>query len=229
MSETSLAALLQLSSPSLPVGAYSYSQGLEWAIASGAVRDEATVRDWLTTVLEHGVASWDATWVVALLRAHRRNARIDVIELNESFLASRETRELRAETLQTGRSLLALIRETDGAALALLDVLTALADDDILAYPTAWTAAAVARGIGDEPAVVAYLWSWLENAVLGAVKALPLGQLAGQRLLKELGSRLAPLAAAAIARPLDQCCNLLPGLALASMNHETQYTRLFRS
>lgn len=229
MSELPLAALLQLASPSLPVGAYSYSQGLESAVADGTVRDEGAVRDWLATVLEHGLASWDATWVAALLRAHRERAGSDVIELNEGFLASRETRELRAEAVQTGRSLLTLAREIDGTGLALLDVLTALDAGDGLAYPTVWTATAVARGIDDEPAVVAYLWSWLENSVLAAMKTLPLGQRAGQRVLIELGSRLATLAATAIARPLDQCCNLLPGLALASMEHETQYTRLFRS
>jgi urease accessory protein len=221
--------LLQLASASLPVGAYSYSQGLESAIAGGAVRNERDLLDWLATVLEHGVASWDATWVTALLHAHRQRARREVVELNDSFLASRETSELRAETVQTGRSLLALVRETDRAAIALLDVLTKLDAGDGLAYPTVWCAVAVARGLEDGPAAVAYLWSWLENAVLAAMKTLPLGQRAGQRLLMELGGRLPALSAAAAVRPIEQCCNFLPGLALASMAHETQYTRLFRS
>ena len=224
-----LAPLLQLSSASLPVGAYSYSQGLEWAVGSGTIHDEASAGAWLETVLEHGVAAWDATWVAALMRAHRADAPARVTELNERFLASRETRELRAETIQTGRSLLALLRDDGERPTAHLETLEALEAGDGVAYPTVWAAAAVARGIRVEDAVVAYLWSWLDNAVLAALKSVPLGQRSGQRLLTRLGARLERLAGDAVARPLEQCCNLLPGFTLASMQHETQYTRLFRS
>ena len=229
MTRAPLAALLQLSSASLPVGSYSYSQGLEWAVASGAVRDEPTAGAWLETVLEHGLAAWDATWVAALMRAHRAGASGLVAELNERFLASRETHELRAETLQTGRSLLALLRDAGGTDAAHVVRLEALDAAGGVAYPTVWAAAAVVRGLDDNDAVVAYLWSWLDNAVLATLKSVPLGQRAGQRLLTRLGARLEALATDAVARPLDQCRNMLPGFTLASMQHETQYTRLFRS
>lgn len=229
MTRASLARLLQLSSATLPVGAYSYSQGLEWAVGAGTIHDETSAGEWLGTVLEHGIAAWDATWVAALMRASRAGAYAEVADLNSRFLASRETRELRAETAQAGRSLLELLQDAAELPAAMLGQLAALDADDGLAYPTAWSAAADARDIDIGDALVAYLWSWLENSVLAALKTVPLGQRAGQRLLTRLGARLAPLATAAAARPLDECRNLLPGFTLASMHHETQYTRLFRS
>jgi len=229
MTRAPLARLLQLVSTTLPVGAYSYSQGLEWAASCGVVRDEATAGEWIAAVLEHGIAAWDAPWVAALMCALERRRYSEVAELNARFLAGRETRELRAETLQTGGSLLDLLRDADELPVAALRALEALAAADGVAFPTAWAAVAVARGIATEEALVGYLWSWLENSVLAALKSIPLGQRAGQRLLTRLGGRLDALAATAAACPLEQCCNLLPGFALASMHHESQYTRLFRS
>jgi urease accessory protein len=229
VTRAALARLLQLSSPTLPVGSYSYSQGLEWAVSSGAIHDETSAGEWIEAVLEHGVAAWDASWVAALMRAAGAGAYAQVAALNERFLASRETRELRAETVQTGKSLLELLRDSGELPAAALHTLEALDAGEGLAYPTAWSTAAVARGIDVEDALVAYLWSWLENSVLAALKSVPLGQRAGQRLLTRLGARLEDLAADAAARPLDRCRNLLPGFTLASMHHETQYTRLFRS
>ena len=228
MSRPTLAPLLQLASPTLPVGAFSYSSGLEWAVVAGQVRDEASARDWITAVLEEGVAVWDAPWVAALMRAWAADAAATVAALNARFLASRETRELRAETAQMGRAMLAVLQDGELPA-ATAALLARLEQDDGLAYPTAWAAAAVFRGVAVEDALVAYLWAWLENMVMAALKTVPLGQRAGQRLLTGLGERLGGLAADAAARPLDQCRNLLPGFTLASMHHETQYTRLFRS
>jgi urease accessory protein len=229
MTRGTLPRLLQLSSATLPVGAYSYSQGLESAVDAGVIRDEATAGEWIGAVLEYGVGAWDASWVAFLMRAAECGALAELGALNERFLAGRETRELRAEAIQTGRSLLELLRDTGELPAATLRTLEALDADPGLAFPTAWSAAAAARGIAIEDALVGYLWSWLENAVLAAMKTVPLGQRAGQRLLARLGGRLEPLASAAAARPLDDCSNLLPGFAIASTHHETQYTRLFRS
>jgi urease accessory protein len=229
VTRAALPRLLQLVSATLPVGAYSYSQGLEWAVGSGTVHDEATAGEWIEAVLEHGVAAWDAPWVAALMRAAARGAHAELATLNERFLAGRETRELRAETAQTGRSLLELLRDGGELTTSALECLEGLDADGGLAFPTAWSTAAVARGIAVDDALAGYLWSWLENSVLAALKTVPLGQRAGQRLLTRLGGRLEALASAAAARPLDDCSNLLPGFALASMHHESQYTRLFRS
>ena len=229
MSSPRLTGLLQLVSPTLPVGAFCYSQGLEWAVAEGIVNDEASLEEWLESILRDGIAAWDATWVAVLMRAWTRGALNDVTLLNERFLASRETRELLAETLQMGRSLLALLRNTQELATARLLHLQGIDATQGLALPVAWSAIAAQRDIAVPDALVGYLWAWLENAVVTALKTLPMGQSAGQRLLTRLGATLDDLAAEAADRPLDRCCNLLPGLALASMQHETQYTRLFRS
>jgi urease accessory protein len=229
MTSAPLAGLLQLASPTLPVGAFSYSQGLEWAVAEGIVHDEASLDAWLESVLRDSMGAWDATWVAALMRAWSQGALDEVSLLNERFLASRETRELLAETLQMGRSLLALLHNTEELAPARLAHLQSIDAVQGLALPVAWSAVAAHREIPIHDALVGYLWSWLENAVIAALKTAPIGQSAGQRLLTRLGGTLAALAAEAADRPLDGCSNLLPGFTLASMRHETQYSRLFRS
>ncbi|MBS0614473.1 MAG: urease accessory protein UreF [Proteobacteria bacterium] len=224
-----LPALLQLVSPALPVGSYSYSQGLEWAVSAGLVRDEGSAGEWIGTVLEHGVAACDATVVAELMRAWADDREIDVARINEFFVASRESRELHAETLQMGRSMLDVLRDVDDLPPPTWRLLVRLRDSNGVAYPTAWTAAAASRRISVPDAVTGFLWAWLENAVLAAIKCVPLGQRAGQRLLSRFGERIPALTSAATVRQLDDCRNLLPGLSLASMQHETQYTRLFRS
>jgi urease accessory protein len=143
-------------------------------------------------------------------------------------VASRETAELRAETLQMGHSLARLLLDLPAFA----DVpgfggrLRALREP---AFPTVWSAAAAAWHIGGDEALAAYLWSWLENQTLAAIKAVPLGQSAGQRILAELGARIPDRVAHALACGDDDFANFAPGLALASATHETQYSRLFRS
>ena len=229
MSEPTLARLLQLSSPTLPVGAFSYSQGLESAVEVGLVHDEASAGSWLATVLRQGVAAWDATWVAALMRAWQQHNDDLIVDLNERFLASRESRESWEETAQMGRSLLAALRQRPDMPRQMLTHLQQLDSEPALSYPVAWSAAAASSSIAVQDALVGYLWAWLENAVMAALKLVPLGQFAGQRLLARLGAELDTLALRATSRPLDHCCNLLPGLTLACMHHETQYSRLFRS
>ena len=201
-----LARLLQLASPTLPIGAYSYSQGLEAAIAAGVVTDAASAGRWIGDVLELSIARIELAVLQRQLEQPRQ-------ETNDFFLASRETAELRAETLQMGQSLAKLLVE--------LGVDVPIQQP---ALPTAFACAARAWGIAPQDAAVAYLWSWLENQVMAAVKAVPLGQTAGQKLLLGLGGSLAE-----IARREPQQTNFAPGLAFLSARHETQYSRLFRS
>jgi len=210
----SLPRLLQLASPALPTGAYSYSQGLEAAVEAGFVSDAASAQRWIGDVLELTVASLEAP---LLARMMSEPARID--ELNALFLAMRETAELRAETAQMGHSLRLL--------LAALGVPAAGAEE--CSYPAAFAQAALAWKLDPRQALVAYLWSWLENQVMAAIKAVPLGQTDGQRILSALGGRLPAIAEEAFARCEDKWCNFAPGLALLSARHETQYSRLFRS
>jgi len=204
----SLARLLQLASPALPVGAYSYSQGLEAAIEAGIVRDAASAEQWIADVLEFSVAPMEAPILWKLMHGE---------PVNELFLASRETAELRAETLQMGHSLCRLL-----AQLELKDL-----PDGEVAFPTAFAIAVRHWNIEPRAALVAYLWSWLENQVMAAVKALPLGQTAGQRILLALGNDLERIADRASS--VDELRNFAPGLAMLSARHETQYSRLFRS
>lgn len=223
-----LIRLLQLASPALPVGAYTYSQGLEWAVESGAVRDEAGAGRWIGDLLEWNLARFEAPLLACLIDAWAAGDDARVVALDADFRASRESAELRAETVQMGYSLVRLLGDLDAfAALPGWRArLVALAEPS---FPAAWSAAAAAWNIPVGMALPAYLWAWLENQVMAAVKAVPLGQSAGQRLLATLGARIPELAAAAAALPELQWSNFTPGLALACSRHETQYTRLFRS
>jgi urease accessory protein len=226
---SALAALLQLSSATLPVGAYSYSQGLESAIEAGWVSDELSARQWIETVLSEGIARTEAVIVARTFDALAQGSVDDLALINARFLASRETRELLAETLQMGRSMRLLVASTLGVDGAVRQQLDALEADEGLGYPIAWAVAAMARGLDTETALLGYLYAALENLVLAAVKTVPLGQSAGQRLLTELGQGLPMMVSVARDCPLDELTNFLPGQIMASMQHEHQHTRLFRS
>jgi urease accessory protein len=221
-----LVRLLQLASPALPIGAYSYSQGVEWIVANGDVHDAASAERWIGEVMEHVVARGEAAMLWRLLRAAVDRDWSTFEYWNAWFRASRETAELRAETEQMGGSLAKLTIE-----LELVDApaRAALASIAPVTLPAAYAIAARAFGIPPEPALVAYLWSWLENQVLAAMKLVPLGQRAGQRLLHALGTKIPVVAVAAGSVADDDVASFAPGLALASSRHETQYTRLFRS
>jgi len=222
----SLVRLLQLASPALPIGAYSYSQGLEWVVAAGVVRDAATARAWIASALEHSVAPGEAAVTWRVLNAAQAEDWPELSEWNDWFRASRETAELRAETEQMGASLfklasdLELIDEPTRAAAAALSPIT---------LPGAYALIVRGFGVAPEAALVAYIWSWLENQVLAAIKTIPLGQLAGQRLLADLGARIPAVVTIARALAAGDVSSFAPGLALASSRHETQYSRLFRS
>ena len=222
-----LARLLQLASPALPVGAYTYSQGLEWAVESGTIRDEASAGRWIADLLAHGIGRYEAPLVVALMRAWTAADNAEIARLNAEFLASRESAELRAETIQMGFSLHRLVRDLRDPALSTVE--STLSDLGEQAFPTGWSGIAAAWEIDPPAALTAYLWSWAENQVMAALKAVPLGQASGQRLLAELGGRIPELAAAALKLPESEWSNFTPAFAIACARHETQYSRLFRS
>ncbi len=224
-----LIRLLHLASPTLPVGAYTYSQGLEWAVESGAIRDEATALAWIGDCLEWGVSQGEAVYLAAMLAAWREDDRPRLAALEADFIANRETAELRAETLQMGHSLVRLLGDLGWHVPHPNPSSACGRGAPEFSFPLAWSHAAARWAIPVEEAVAGYLWAWVENQVLAAVKAVPLGQTAGQRLLLALGERLPDLARRAIATPPERACNFLPALAIASSRHETQYTRIFRS
>jgi urease accessory protein len=180
-----LVRLLQLASPALPVGAYTYSQGLEWAVESGVIRDEASAGRWVADLLEHGIGGYEAPLVAALIAAWQADDHAEVARLDADFLASRESAELRAETAQMGFSMRRLLRDLRDDSLA--PVLAVTDAQPEVAFPTVWAGIAARWQIDPDAALCAYLWSWAENQVMAALKAVPLGQAAGQRLLARLG------------------------------------------
>ena len=226
LSLTALPRLLQLSSTMLPVGAYSYSQGLEYAIEAGIVRDANTASAWITDVLSFSMSSFEAPLMSRMQQAWKQNDINQAINYNELFICSRETAELRAETLQMGYSLLRLLEQLDDMPAAQLAVLR---DQNEVSFPCVYALAAVAWNIPEAAVVHAYMWSWLENQVSAAMKTVPLGQVAGQRMMANLGSQLPAFAEKALQLEDDELSNFSPMLAIVSSLHETQYSRLFRS
>lgn len=221
---SSLWPLLRLASPQLPIGGYSYSQGLESAIDQGQVKDSDSARTWLVDQLHLNLARFEGPLLAELLRAAQDADWMALSDAAERHRASRETRELGLENRQMGYSLgqlLEALPELDDEARRWL------AEQPEPSFAAAWALAARAWGLSAEQALGAWLWSWLENQLAVLMKTLPLGQLAAQKLT----SQLLP--------ELDRACQVALhsephggapfGLALASMNHETQYSRLFRS
>ncbi|MCB1940806.1 MAG: urease accessory protein UreF [Candidatus Accumulibacter sp.] len=219
-----LVRLLQLASPTLPVGAYCYSQGLEWAVEAALVHDQASAQQWIGGLLEETIGRFEAPLVARLQRAWAAADDRQVQGLNADFLASRESSELRAETVQMGYSLRRLLHELDD--LPLPPAFDAMSE---VAFPVAWALAAEVWAVPVRDSLTGYLWSWCENQVMAALKAVPLGQAAGQRLLLALGSRVPGVVEQALVLPEERWSNFAPGLALACSRHEMQYSRLFRS
>jgi urease accessory protein len=215
----SLARLLQLASPTLPVGAYSYSGGLEAACEEGIVKDAASAERWIGDVLEFSVARMDGPILFSFILNFFKKDFSKIEKSNQLFLASRESAELRAETVQMGYSLNRLFKDLGLGEVPVQEP----------SFPAAFAYAAAQWKIAPDAALQAYLWAWLENQVMAAVKAVPLGQTNGQRMLLALGNRIEELVKKAMQMKDEEIGNFAPGLALLSAKHETQYSRLFRS
>ena len=223
---SALYRLMAWLSPAYPVGAFSYSSGIEWAVESGDIKDAETLRRWLEVILQQGGGFCDAVFFV---HTHLAVARDDdkavraVAELAAAFAPSKE-RYL--ETTAQGRAFI----EATGAAwpCAALDRLAAIWDGAI-AYPVAVAVAAAGHGIAVDAALNAYLHAVTANLISAGVRLIPLGQTDGQRLLAAFEPVVAATVARALATPLDQAGGAAFRADIASMRHETQYTRLFRS
>lgn len=226
MQATALLHLLQLASPSLPIGGYSYSQGLEAAIESGRVGDEASARHWIVQALHEVMARFEAPIFGRLVRAFELRDAAQVTLWTERFVAARDTSEFRAETIQMGYSLGKLATDLK---LGDPDLVALLQAQPEVPLPTALAFAAVALAVPCEAALLGMLFSWAENQVLACVKTVPLGQVAGQRILLSLRPELEQAAATARTLQDDELSNWSPGLSLLSMQHEVQYSRIYRS
>ena len=221
-----LPRLLQLASPALPVGAYSYSQGLEWAIESGDVTNSATAQRWIEDHLALVFSRFEAPIYAACFSAWQRENGSEVARLNAEFIASRESTEPRAETLQVGFSYAAWCREV--VALTELQRVT-LASLDGVCAPVGAALAAVASGVSVRDGLLAYVFGFTENQVMVMAKALPMGQIAAQKLLFALGDAVTAAIDSALLLEEADWSSASPWLAIAQMKHETQYSRLFRS
>lgn len=220
--------LLQLASPALPVGAYSYSQGLEWGIESGVVHDAASARTWITDHLLLVFSKFEAPLYAAAFDAWAKLPETcsDLRRLNIEFLASRESSEPRAETIQVGFSYAAWCREVAPLTPTQRDTLAYI---ETPCAPLAASLAAVAGGISVRDGLMAYTFGFVENQVMVLAKALPMGQIAAQKMLFALGDAVNSSIESALKLPERDWSSASPLLAIAQMKHETQYSRLFRS
>jgi urease accessory protein len=221
-----LLRLLQLVSPGLPIGAYSYSQALERAVEQGTVHDRDSAQQWLRDQLELNLARNDAALFCRLFDAWRAQDDARLARWNNYLLATREGHELRAETLNMGNALLRVLRD---ARLLEDSALAALARIDQPTYTAAFAGAMQSAGVDVASALRAYLWTWLEGQVLAAVKLVPLGQTAGQLILRDLIPVIDAVTATAQGLADAELSNFAPAFAIASAQHEVQYSRLFRS
>lgn len=221
-----LSRLLQLASPMLPVGAYCYSQGLEWAIESGEVKDVASAQAWISDSLQIYQARFELPVLYRLYQAWQ-TADLAAVQAWDSFYqAGRDTAEGWAETRQMGYSLRRLLNDLKPMSETLVAQVNTLASP---AFPALYAAIAQHWQIPPEQALHGYVWGWLENQASAAMKTVPLGQVAGQTILLAMGAQLPQVVAGAMALPDDAMSNFNPLLSIAGCQHETQYSRLFRS
>jgi urease accessory protein len=215
--------LWQLISPALPVGAYAYSQGQEYAVHAGWIDDESSACDWIVGQLRHNLAGLDIPIMARLYDGWLANDRSQVDYWNRYLLVSRESAELRMEDQHLGA---ALARVLDN-----LEVITADEDavDEARSFACQFALACVRWQIPLRDAAEGYLWSWCENQVAAAIKLVPLGQSAGQRILSQCTGVIPNAADYGLGVADDKIGLLAPGVAIASALHETQYSRLFRS
>jgi urease accessory protein len=225
-----LLRLLHLVSPTLPIGGYSYSHGMEMAVERGWVTDQAQAGEWIRGILHHCWVRLDGPILWRLHGAMLSGERETFDRWCAELHASRETAELLAEDAHLGRALLRVLAAWDLPEAA---AWFAQVDTDSAApapgFAAVFAAAAALYGIGTRETVLAWLWNSVDSQVAAAVKLVPLGQTAGQALLLELGAELPVCVARIGGTKDDEITGAAPGLALASALHETQHTRLFRS
>ncbi|MET0090246.1 MAG: urease accessory protein UreF [Candidatus Thiodiazotropha sp.] len=215
--------LMHLVSPSLPVGAFTYSQGLEWAAECGWVRDRESLRDWIADLLTTGISHLDVPVLARLYQASQADDHAALALWSDTLLAYRETRELGDEERNRGRALASLLPHL---GVPVSEVLMPTLRGCQLA---GFAHAAAHWSIPLQQAARGYVWGWLENMVLAGVKIIPLGQTAGQATLAELIETIPAAVEDGLALDDEAIGASCLAQALASSRHETQYTRIYRS
>ena len=213
--------LWQLISPTLPIGAFCYSQGLEYAVEVGWIKNEKTTAEWILGQLENNLSMLDVPIFLRLFDAWQSNDLEKIEYWNEIILASREADELYKEDITLGS---AMIRFLHGLDISMPELATKK-----LAFITTFSFACNHWSIDKHEAVHGLLWSWCENQVTAAIKVVPLGQTSGQKIMSSAIDSISVAIEKGITCNDDDIGLSAPGLAIASALHETQYTRLFRS
>ena len=224
--DTALLQLIWLASPALPVGGFSYSEGMESAVDQGLVTNDAQAADWLADQLHTSLARGELAVLAQAVPAWRAGDTARIVALNDWVLHTRETSEMAQQTTQMGRSLVEWLRTVRPE---LVEGLARVLTGPSLTYPIAFALAASATPATVRDTLLAFAFGWAENMMQAALKSVPLGQSAGQRILVRL--------AAGIPAAVDHALQLgdadrqafSPMLAILSARHETQYSRLFRS
>ncbi|MEA5620606.1 urease accessory protein UreF [Cronbergia sp. UHCC 0137] len=217
-------SILQLASPGLPVGAYSYSEGLEMLVENGTIANSQSLIQWLQAELTYGSIRLDGAMMVRAFQSVKVGDLQALHRWNLWLSAARDTEELRLSSWQMGRSLWQLLVKLEPEMLSLAEAVGSPCN-----YAIAFGLACAHWNINIQAALLAYLHSWLTNLITAGVKLIPLGQTDGQKLLLNSQTLLSKTTVEILNLEDDQlaCCSW--GLSLASMQHETQYTRLFRS
>jgi urease accessory protein len=225
MHDSSLMQLMWLASPALPIGGFSYSECLEAAVDTGRAATESDAVAWLVDHLHLSLARSDLPAVAQAIAAWRANDSAHIASLNAWVLQTRESSELRAQTEQMGKSLLDWLRNHTTAT---ADQIATLAAQQPT-YPIAYALAASSTGAPLRECLLAYAFGWAENMVQAAIKSVPLGQSAGQRILSVLTAEIPAAVDHALALDEHTRQAFAPMLAILSSQHEVQYSRLFRS
>jgi urease accessory protein len=226
MLDSSLLQLMWLASPALPIGGFSYSEGLEAAVDSGRADAEASAARWLVDQLHLSLARSELPVIAQAIAAWRAGDAPRIAALNTWVLHTRESSELRAQTEQMGKSLLDWLRNHTTATPAQIAQLATQQPS----YPLAYALAASATQAPVRECLLAYAFGWAENQTQAAIKAVPLGQSAGQRILSQLTAEIPPAVDHALTLDTDDARQAFsPMLAIQSSRHEVQYSRLFRS
>jgi len=213
---------LQLASPSLPIGSFAYSQGLEQVIDRGYVQDRDGLKAWCRDMLQFGFQQLDVPILTRLKRAVENEDSKAFLYWNDYLLASRETYELYEEELQLGRSMKRLMASQGW-------IREAISWPEDLAFLSAYAMAGSVLGMGETMLATSLVWGWLENQMAVACKTIPLGQTDAQHIINDLKPLLVSVTEQGIRLKDDEIAGSLPGQVLFSALHETQYSRLFRS